>query len=60
MEINRLKKKTHFRNVKSLREIEDIEISMQNCRGDSEQQGGKLLRLLSGFRPRTQPLVFFT
>jgi hypothetical protein len=40
--------------------FEDIEISSQSCRGYSKQQGGKLLRLLSGFRPRIQPLIFFT
>jgi hypothetical protein len=46
----------HYRNCKRLREFEEIEISMQSCRGDSEQQGGKFLRLLSGFRPRIRPL----
>ncbi len=42
--------------VKRLREFEEIEISRQSCRGDCELQGGKLLRLLSGFRPRIRPL----
>ncbi len=27
---------THYRNCKRLREFEEIEISMQSCRGDSE------------------------
>jgi hypothetical protein len=27
---------THYRNCKRLRESEEIEISMQSCRGDSE------------------------
>ncbi len=36
-------------------EFEEIEISRQSCRGDFEQQGRKLLRLLSGFRPRIRP-----
>jgi hypothetical protein len=27
---------THYKNCKRLREFEDIEISMQSCRGDSE------------------------
>jgi hypothetical protein len=40
------------RNCKRLREFEEIEISRQSCRGDCEKQEGKLLRLLSGFRPR--------
>ncbi len=46
---------THSRKCKRLREFEEIEISMQGCRGDSEQQGGKLWRILSGFRPRIRP-----
>ncbi len=37
--------------------MEEIEVSSQSCRGDCEWQGGKLLRLLSGFRPRIRPLV---
>jgi hypothetical protein len=32
-----------------------LEISRQSCRGDCEYQGGKLLRLLSGFRYRIRP-----
>jgi hypothetical protein len=48
-------KVTHCRNCKRLRECEEIEISRQSCRGDFEKQGGKLLRLLSGFRPRIGP-----
>jgi hypothetical protein len=38
-----------------LREFEDIEISRQSCTGDREEQGEKLFRLLSGFRPRIRP-----
>jgi hypothetical protein len=33
---------------KRLYEFEEIEISRQSCKRDCEQQGGKLLRLLSG------------
>jgi hypothetical protein len=44
-----------YRNCKRLREFEEIEISRQSCRPDCEEQGGKLLRLLSGFRPRILP-----
>ncbi len=36
---------------KRLRDFEEIEILRQSCRGDCEQQGGKLLELLAGFRP---------
>jgi hypothetical protein len=43
-------------NSKRLREFEEIEISRQSFRGDREYQGGKLLRILSGFRPRIRPL----
>ena len=46
--------------VKRLREFEEIKISRQSCRCDFEQQGGKLLRNLSGFRdfrPRVWPLL---
>jgi hypothetical protein len=39
-----------------LREFKEIEISRQSCKGDCEKQGGKLLRLWSGFCPRIQPL----
>ncbi len=39
-----------LQKFKRLRKNEDIEISKQNSKG--EQQGDKLLRLLSGFRPR--------
>ncbi len=46
---------THWRNCQKLREFEEIKISRQRCRGDFEWQGGKLLRLLSGFRPRIRP-----
>jgi hypothetical protein len=38
-----------------LREFEEREISRQSCRGDCEEQGGKLLKLLSRFRPRIWP-----
>ncbi len=48
---------THYRNCKRLREFKEIEISVQSCRGDSEE--GKLLRLLSGFRLRIRPLGFW-
>ncbi len=34
--------------------FEEIEISRQSWRGDCELQEGKLLGLLSGFRPRIQ------
>jgi hypothetical protein len=44
-----------YRNCKRLLDLEEIEISRQSYRGDCEQQGGKLLRLLSGFRPRIRP-----
>jgi hypothetical protein len=37
---------------KRFSEFEEIEISRQNCRGDCEWQEGKLIRPLSGFRPR--------
>ncbi len=37
-------------------EFEEIVISRQSCIGDCEQQGGKLSRLLSGFRPRIRLL----
>ena len=40
---------------KRMCELEAIEISRQSCRGDCESQGGKLLRLLSGFRPKIRP-----
>jgi hypothetical protein len=43
----------YCRNCNKLRECEEIEISRQSCRGECE---GKPLRLLSGFRPRIQPL----
>jgi hypothetical protein len=33
---------THCRNCKRLREFEEIETSRQSCRGDCEQQGGKI------------------
>ncbi len=46
---------TVYSNCKRLPEFEEIEISMQSFRGDYEWQGGKLLRLLSGFRPRIRP-----
>jgi hypothetical protein len=46
---------TELRNCKRLREFEEIDISRQCCRGDWEWQEGKLLRLLSGFRPRIRP-----
>jgi len=46
----------HYRNCKKLREFEEIEISRQSFKGDSELQGGKLLRHLSGFRSRLRPL----
>jgi hypothetical protein len=39
-----------------LYEFEEIEISRQRYKGDCEQQGGKLFRLLSGFCPRILPL----
>jgi hypothetical protein len=42
------------RNCKRLREFEDIEFSRQRCRRDFE--GGKLLKILTGFRPRIWPL----
>jgi hypothetical protein len=42
---------------KKLREFEEVEISRYSCRCDCEKQGGNLLRLLSGFRPRIRPLV---
>ncbi len=48
-----------YRNCKRLREFKEIEISRQICRGDCESQGGKLLRVLSAFRPRIRPLVCF-
>jgi hypothetical protein len=40
-----------------LREFEELESQGRavECRGDCELQGGKLLRLLSGFRPRIRP-----
>jgi hypothetical protein len=41
---------------KRLHEFEEIEISRQSCRDDSEWQGGKLCSLLSRFRPRIRPL----
>ncbi len=47
--------KMNCRNCKRLREFEEIEISRQSFRCDSEKRGGKLLRLLSGFRPRIRP-----
>ncbi len=47
----------HNRNCKRLREFEEKEISMQSCRSDCEQQGGKLLCLQSGFHPRIQLLL---
>jgi hypothetical protein len=40
---------------KRLREFEERETSRQSCRGDCELQEGKLLRHLSGFRPRIWP-----
>jgi hypothetical protein len=46
----------HYINCRRLREFEEIEISMQSCRGDSELQKEKLIRRLSGFRPRIRPL----
>jgi hypothetical protein len=46
---------THCRNWKRLREFEEIEIPRQRRRGDFEYQGGKLLRLLPGFRLRIRP-----
>jgi hypothetical protein len=39
-----------------LREFKEIEISRQSGKCDCEKQGEKLLRLLSGFRPRIQSL----
>ncbi len=39
-----------YRNCKRFREFGEIEIPRQSCTG--EKQGGKLWRLLSGFRPR--------
>jgi hypothetical protein len=39
----------------TLSEFEEIEISRQSCR--CEFQGGKLRRLLSGFRPGILPQV---
>jgi hypothetical protein len=48
-----------YRNCKRLREFEEIEILRQSCRGDREKQGGKLLRLLSGFCPRIWPPSVF-
>ncbi len=47
---------TNCTNCKRLREFEETEISRQSCRGDCEQQRGKLLGLFSGFRPRIRPL----
>jgi hypothetical protein len=47
------------RNCKRLREFEEIKVSRQKsctCRVECELQGGKLLRLLSVFRPRIRPL----
>jgi hypothetical protein len=46
-----------YRNFKRFREFEEIVISRQICRGDCELQGGKLLRLLSEFRPRIRPQI---
>jgi hypothetical protein len=46
---------TNCRNCKRLREFEEIEILSQSCRGYFQWQGGKLLRILSGFRPRIRP-----
>jgi hypothetical protein len=40
---------------KRLHEFEETEITRQICRVDSEYQGGKFLRLLSGFRQRIRP-----
>ncbi len=51
---------TQYKNCKRLSELEEIKISMQSCRGDSEQQRGKLLRRLSGFHSRIRPLVSMT
>jgi len=45
---------------KRLRKFEEKEISMQSCRGDCQEQGGKLLRLLSRFCPRIRPLEYST
>ncbi len=47
-----------YRNCKRFREFEEIAISRQSCRGECEYQGGKLLRLLSGFRQRIRPVVY--
>ncbi len=49
---------TNFRNCKRLCEFEEIEILRQISKGDCEQQGGKLVRLLSVFRPRIRPLYY--
>ncbi len=48
------------RNCKRLREFEEMEISRLSCRWDCEQQGGKLLRLLSGFLPRIRSQDYTT
>ncbi len=45
-----------YRNCKRLREFEEIGISRQSCRDVCKYHLGKLLRLLSGFRPRIRPL----
>jgi hypothetical protein len=43
--------KLNCRNCKRLREFEEIAVSRQSCtcRSECEKQGGKLLRLFSGF-----------
>jgi hypothetical protein len=53
----------HCRNCKRLRELEEIEILeilRQSYISDFEHQGGKVLRLFYGFRPRIRPQLGYS